>query len=66
MGVLALVKQVLTGVRMPPNARTTAFQEYVVQTNVAHVRLLENKENIPWSNYVGAAGMPGEFRSVFK
>ncbi|KAF9493534.1 NAD-P-binding protein [Pleurotus eryngii] len=36
------------------------FQEYVVQTDVAHVKLLENKENIPWSNYVGAAGMPGQ------
>ncbi|KAF9493528.1 NAD(P)-binding protein [Pleurotus eryngii] len=36
------------------------FQEYIVQTDVANVRVLENKENLPWSTYVGAAGMPGQ------
>ncbi|KAG5221201.1 NAD P-binding protein [Salix suchowensis] len=41
-------------------ATKKSYSEYVVQTDVAHVKLLENKENIPWSNYVGAAGMPGQ------
>ncbi|KAG9227210.1 hypothetical protein PLEOSDRAFT_1113387 [Pleurotus ostreatus PC15] len=36
------------------------FQEYIVQTDVTNVRVLENKENLPWSTYVGAAGMPGQ------
>ncbi|KAK7691642.1 hypothetical protein QCA50_005041 [Cerrena zonata] len=35
------------------------FQEYVVYKDAAYLRVLENKENLPWSAYVGVAGMPG-------
>lgn len=41
----------------------TAFQEYVVLPefpNDGIWRVLENKENLPWSAYVGVAGMPGK------
>ncbi|KAF4581546.1 hypothetical protein EYR40_009831 [Pleurotus pulmonarius] len=36
------------------------FQEYIVQTDLTNVKILENKEKLPWSTYVGAAGMPGQ------
>ncbi|TFY64903.1 hypothetical protein EVJ58_g2313 [Rhodofomes roseus] len=39
------------------------FQEYVVFPSPAHLgdvfRVLENKEGLPWSVYVGVGGMPG-------
>ncbi|KAF7965960.1 hypothetical protein HWV62_39162 [Athelia sp. TMB] len=36
------------------------FQQYIVSNNVDNYRILENKEGLPWSAYVGAAGMPGK------
>ncbi|EPQ52506.1 NAD P-binding protein [Gloeophyllum trabeum ATCC 11539] len=36
------------------------FQEYFVETDPKKYRVLENKEKLPWSVYVGAAGMPGQ------
>ncbi|KZT23265.1 NAD-P-binding protein [Neolentinus lepideus HHB14362 ss-1] len=36
------------------------FQEYFVDTDPKKYRVLENKEGLPWSVYVGAAGMPGQ------
>ncbi|KZP04312.1 NAD(P)-binding protein [Athelia psychrophila] len=36
------------------------FQEYIVTSQVENYRKLENKEGLPWSVYVGAAGMPGK------
>ena len=37
------------------------FQQYVILPELPNRiwRVLENKENIPWSAYVGVAGMPG-------
>ncbi|KAF7982761.1 hypothetical protein HWV62_26660 [Athelia sp. TMB] len=34
------------------------FQQYIVSDKVDNYRILENKEGLPWSAYVGAAGMP--------
>ncbi|KZP17720.1 NAD-P-binding protein [Athelia psychrophila] len=36
------------------------FQEYIVTSQVENYRKIENKEGLPWSVYVGAAGMPGK------
>ena len=41
------------------------FQEYAVVSDPAQLgrdifRVLENKEGLPWSAYVGVCGMPGE------
>ena len=38
----------------------TAFQKYAVLKNAKMFRVLENKENLPWSAYVGILGMPGQ------
>ncbi|OCH96220.1 NAD-P-binding protein [Obba rivulosa] len=36
------------------------FQEYVVAQDPKGYKLLENKEGLPWSVYVGVCGMPGQ------
>ncbi|EMD34313.1 hypothetical protein CERSUDRAFT_117192 [Gelatoporia subvermispora B] len=36
------------------------FQEYNVVKDLAEFRLLENKEGLPWTVYVGVCGMPGQ------
>ena len=36
------------------------FSEYWVAPKLDGFRILENKENLPWSAYVGVAGMPGQ------
>lgn len=36
------------------------FQQYLVKPNLEEVRIIENKEGLPWSVYVGALGMPGQ------
>lgn len=36
------------------------FQEYFVDTDHTKYRVLENKEKLPWSVYLGAAGGPGQ------
>ena len=46
------------------------FQEYTVvaepdQLGSNIFRVLENKEGIPWSVYVGVCGMPGEYGHLF-
>lgn len=40
-----------------------AFQEYTVLSGsvLPRVRAVENKENLPWSAYVGVCGMPGRY-----
>jgi hypothetical protein len=40
-----------------------AFQAYINMPSASALRVLENKEKLPWSVYVGAAGMPGEVTS---
>lgn len=49
--------------RLPAvNARyMLAFQEYSVIPNKEGVRVIKNEEKLPWTVYVGAAGMPGRF-----
>ena len=45
----------------------SGFQEYVILPGLPDDgiwRVLENKENLPWSVYVGVAGMPGERDSI--
>ena len=44
------------------------FQEFTVVAEPAQLgsdifRVLENKEGLPWSVYVGVCGMPGEYIS---
>ncbi|KAI0706447.1 NAD(P)-binding protein [Earliella scabrosa] len=36
------------------------FQRYAVVTNTKQLRVVENKEKLPWSLYVGVCGMPGQ------
>ncbi|KAI0649878.1 NAD-P-binding protein [Trametes meyenii] len=36
------------------------FQHYVIENNSQQYRVIENKEGLPWSVYVGVCGMPGE------
>jgi len=40
----------------------TKFQEYnvVAETSLSRLLVLENKEKLPWSAYLGVAGMPGQ------
>ncbi|OSX59414.1 hypothetical protein POSPLADRAFT_1075592 [Postia placenta MAD-698-R-SB12] len=35
-------------------------QEYIVVNSASKFRVLENKEKLPWSVYVGVCGMPGQ------
>ena len=37
----------------------TAFQQYFIAPSFDGFRKLDNKENLPWSVYLGVAGMPG-------
>ena len=37
----------------------TAFQHFAVVTNTKQLRVVENKEKLPWSVYLGVCGMPG-------
>ncbi|GJE88548.1 NADP-dependent oxidoreductase [Phanerochaete sordida] len=36
------------------------FQEYTVLPGIGELRVLKNEEKLPWSVYVGIAGMPGQ------
>ncbi|KAF8996526.1 alcohol dehydrogenase [Cyathus striatus] len=36
------------------------FANYTIVTTTKELRILDNKHNLPWSVYVGAAGMPGK------
>ncbi|EGO23779.1 hypothetical protein SERLADRAFT_349468 [Serpula lacrymans var. lacrymans S7.9] len=36
------------------------FVEYSVKPNMQGLKVLKNEENLPWSVYVGVAGMPGQ------
>ncbi|KAF8996527.1 alcohol dehydrogenase [Cyathus striatus] len=36
------------------------FANYTIVTATEQLRILDNKHNLPWSVYVGAAGMPGK------
>lgn len=36
-----------------------AYEEYFVWAKDKQTKLLKNEENIPWSLYIGVAGMPG-------
>ncbi|TFK55594.1 alcohol dehydrogenase [Heliocybe sulcata] len=42
------------------HAGTYPFAEYVIVRDPAQYKVLENKENLPWSAYVGTLGMPGQ------
>ncbi len=47
--------------------RITAFEQYTVATDPALVgaQVIENKEELPWSVYVGVCGYPGMFRGAY-
>ncbi|KAI0357028.1 NAD-P-binding protein [Trametes cingulata] len=36
------------------------FQHYVIENDPKKFKVIENKEGLPWSVYVGVCGMPGE------
>lgn len=44
---------------MPTTRLYAVFQEYFVANDASAFTVLENKENLPWSTYVGVCGMPG-------
>ncbi|KAH9854530.1 NAD-P-binding protein [Lenzites betulinus] len=37
-----------------------AFQQYFIAAEPTHYKVIENKEGLPWSVYLGVCGMPGE------
>ncbi|KAI8989081.1 NAD-P-binding protein [Trametes punicea] len=39
---------------------TFKFQHYVIEHDPKQFKVIENKESLPWSVYVGVCGMPGE------
>ncbi|KZT03634.1 alcohol dehydrogenase [Laetiporus sulphureus 93-53] len=41
-------------------AAAIAFQEYFVAKDASVFHMLENKEKLPWSIYIGVLGMPGQ------
>ena len=45
------------------NFKYLEFQHYEV-VDPTRVLVLENKEGLPWSAYVGVAGMPGKFMEI--
>jgi len=36
------------------------FQEYNIMANLVGLRIIQKKKELPWSVYIGAAGMPGQ------
>ena len=38
---------------------TSAFEQYWIKDKFEGLRIIENKEKIPWTLYVGLAGMAG-------
>jgi len=36
------------------------FQQYVIKPSLEGLRIIKNEENLPWSVYIGALGMPGQ------
>lgn len=38
---------------------SAAFQEFTIVPSMENIRILTNEENLPWTLYVGVAGMPG-------
>lgn len=38
---------------------SVAFQEFTIVPSMENIRILTNEENLPWTLYVGVAGMPG-------
>ncbi|KAJ3556936.1 hypothetical protein NM688_g1753 [Phlebia brevispora] len=38
----------------------TPFQEYFVISDTSRFKVLKNEHKLPWSAYIGVAGMPGE------
>ena len=50
------------------DATFLAFQEYTVLSGpvMSRVRAVENKENLPWSAYVGVCGMPGRYHPAVR
>ena len=53
-----------TNLKFAPNLKSphkpTAYQTYVVVPNADLLAPLPNEAGIPWTAYVGAAGMPGQ------
>ena len=47
---------------LKPDAHPAEYQQYITRPSLAAedgLRIVENKENLPWSLYVGVLGMPG-------
>ena len=42
-----------------PVVPRTAFQHYVVVKDTSRVRKIENKDDLPWTAYLGVLGMAG-------
>jgi hypothetical protein len=40
------------------------MEEYGIRKSVAGLRILSNEHRLPWSVYIGAAGMPGEISII--
>ncbi|EKM53341.1 uncharacterized protein PHACADRAFT_259646 [Phanerochaete carnosa HHB-10118-sp] len=60
-GVGVVVRSENKGVKVGDHLYGTfPFQEYFILPGLEGSRILENKEGLPWSAYVGIAGMPGQ------
>ncbi|KAJ6622524.1 hypothetical protein B0H10DRAFT_2013058 [Mycena sp. CBHHK59/15] len=60
-GIGVVLRSELTGVEKGDHVRgVLVHQEYTVAPSLAGLEVFERHPNLPWSVYIGAAGMPGE------
>ncbi|PFH48598.1 hypothetical protein AMATHDRAFT_42127 [Amanita thiersii Skay4041] len=60
-GIAVVLRSELAGVNPGDHIYgALPHEQYIVRHNIAGLRVIENKHNLPWSVFLGAAGMPGE------
>ncbi|KAI0087955.1 alcohol dehydrogenase [Irpex rosettiformis] len=61
LGVGVVLRSELSGVKPGDHIYGyLPFQQYVVKPSLDDYQILQNEHNLPWSAFVGVAGMPGE------
>ncbi|KAL0950334.1 hypothetical protein HGRIS_010305 [Hohenbuehelia grisea] len=60
-GVGVVLRSELDGIKAGDHVYgLLSFEQYILQPNADGIEIIKNDENISWSSYVGAAGMPGQ------
>ncbi|KAJ7119361.1 hypothetical protein C8R43DRAFT_1035354 [Mycena crocata] len=61
-GISVVLRSETAGVEVGNHiyGHTTGFQEYAVVPELGVLQVIEKHPNLPWTAYVGAAGMPGK------